>query len=422
MHVRTMIAAVASAFVCLHCHDRGAETEAGLPCEVDAILRRRCQSCHGDPPSFGAPMPLVSFADLHAPSTLDPAQKVYQRVAVRIHDDAAPMPPAPNALLDTAARRTLSRWIQAGAPAANEACAPGGDTDTPSGPPLPCQPDRKLAPSAPIPIPAAADTLRCYGIDVDAASKRHVIAVAPRIDNVSLLHHMTLFQANGPFSATPTDCGPNGELGWRALSVWAPGANPIVLPPEAGFPEEGTTHYVVQVHYQNLNHLQGHEDTSGFDLCTTSELRPNDADVLVFGTQSFSIPAHGDLDIGCCYDAPAALEGRTLIYALPHMHRLGTRISTVLSAGGEELDLGERSPYQSGNQYWSPINATAHTGNRITTRCTWKNDRPFDVGFGESDNDEMCWSFTLYYPKAPASFEWTHPALSSVCKPFAELP
>ena len=418
MHVRIVIAAVAPALVGIGCRDRGADESAGLPCGVEAILRQQCQACHGDPPRFGAPIPLVSFADLHAPSTLDPAQKVYQRVGVRIHDDAAPMPPPPSPSLSDADRKALARWIAAGAPSSDEACTPGDPSPAPIDTPLSCKPDRRLAPAAPIPVPTAADTLRCYGIDVTPGSKRHVIAVAPRIDDAALLHHLTLFQANGPVSSTPEDCGPNGALGWRALSVWAPGAQPIELPPEAGFPEEGTTHYVVQVHYQNLNHLDGHMDTSGFDLCTTAELRPNDADVLAFGTQSFTIPAQSQLDIGCCYEAPAALEGRSLIYALPHMHRLGTSIATVLENGVDpEVDLGKRSPWQTGNQYWSPISAVVHEGDRITTRCTWKNTKPFDVGFGESDDDEMCWSFTLYYPKAPASFDWTLPSQSSVCKP-----
>jgi hypothetical protein len=41
---------------------------AGLPCDVQSVLSMRCGSCHGVVPAQGAPMSLVSYADLTAPS------------------------------------------------------------------------------------------------------------------------------------------------------------------------------------------------------------------------------------------------------------------------------------------------------------------------------------------------------------------
>jgi hypothetical protein len=81
----------------------------GLPCDVDAVLARSCRSCHAEAPKFGAPMPLVSLADLQAAAPSDPSRKVYELVAERIHDDARPMPPPPNARLG-ADEATIDAW------------------------------------------------------------------------------------------------------------------------------------------------------------------------------------------------------------------------------------------------------------------------------------------------------------------------
>jgi hypothetical protein len=78
-----------------------------------------------------------------------------------------------------------------------------------------------------------------------------------------------------PVSSKPhvDDCPANGQDGWRFMSIWTPGAEAVELPTQAGFPLEGS-HYVVQVHYENIQHPQGHHDSSGFDLRTTDQLRP----------------------------------------------------------------------------------------------------------------------------------------------------
>jgi hypothetical protein len=181
---------------------------------------------------------------------------------------------------------------------------------------------------------------------------------------------------------------------------------------------EGTTHYVVQVHYENVGHKKNHRDTSGFDLCTTDTLRPNDAALVVFGAESFDVPPHGSLDITCDYPVPPELDVRTLLYALPHMHTMGTLIETTLEP--EKLDLGKRDPWTYGNQYWTKLepDTVMHAGDTVKTRCAWVNPTSADVPYGESVGHEMCSSFTIYYPAVAASgFAWGLPQLQSQCHP-----
>lgn len=80
---------------------------SALPCDVDAVLAKNCRQCHSSPPSFGAPMPLLTLADLRGEAKSGGGKKVFERVGVRIHDDAAPMPQAPNPRLSPADTATL---------------------------------------------------------------------------------------------------------------------------------------------------------------------------------------------------------------------------------------------------------------------------------------------------------------------------
>ena len=88
---------------------------AGLPCDVAALLATRCGSCHSDPPGGGAPMGLVTYAQLLAPSVGDPTRTVAQVALARMRDTSRPMPPA-NVLPETDVAPFAS-WLEAGAPA-----------------------------------------------------------------------------------------------------------------------------------------------------------------------------------------------------------------------------------------------------------------------------------------------------------------
>src|ERR1700733_12775540 len=84
-------------------------TSTGLPCDVARGLETRCQKCHAATPAFGAPMPLVTYDDTQRPAKSDPAQAVWQRMKVPLHDTATPMPPdGPLAAADLAA---LDAWL-----------------------------------------------------------------------------------------------------------------------------------------------------------------------------------------------------------------------------------------------------------------------------------------------------------------------
>jgi hypothetical protein len=68
------------------------------------------------------------------------------------------------------------------------------------------------------------------------------------------------------------------------------------------------------------------------------------------------------------------------------------------------------------NQSWFPIAATLKPGDRVATRCSWTNTDDEPVYFGDAAADEMCYGFTLYYPRiTDPAWNWTMPASQAAC-------
>jgi hypothetical protein len=93
----------------------GVATASDLPCDIDQILASSCRSCHGATPTAGAPMSLVTYANLSAPAKSDPSKSVAALCVARITSTSAPMPPTPP-LLSAADIATFQSWVAAGLP------------------------------------------------------------------------------------------------------------------------------------------------------------------------------------------------------------------------------------------------------------------------------------------------------------------
>jgi hypothetical protein len=396
----------------------GPAAGATLPCDVDAVLATSCRTCHSDPPKYGAPLPLVTFADLHADAKLTPGKKVFEQVGLRIHDDAAPMPPAANPRLSPADKATLDAWVAAGAPAGTTACTgPSASAGGPS--PLSCTPDQRIRPATKFAMTSEKDLYVCYGFDTNAASKRHVIAGAPRIDNPKIVHHVLLYQTDTAVSGTPAPCGGGGGKGWRLVTGWAPGGKNFELPPEAGFAEEsGTTHWAVQIHYNNAQGLVGEVDETGYDLCTTDQLRANDADILATGTYDITIPPRTVTETTCEVAFPQSYSPIKVVASWAHMHKLGRAAYAKRVRGGQETPLLDAPTYDfSAGAGASTVDVDVAGGDTLRTMCRWQNGGDTTVKFGEGTADEMCFAFLTYYPKiTDKNFTWRAPSLPAFSK------
>jgi hypothetical protein len=150
--------------------------------------------------------------------------------------------------------------------------------------------------------------------------------------------------------------------------------------------------------------------------------------VLAFGTQKITIPPtppgapHYALD--CSVTVPSFFGGIHLVASMPHMHKLGTEMSTELLAGGPTgpaTDLGTVKGWSFNTQAWLPIGdgtgtVVAKAGDVVRTRCVWNNTTGGEVRFGPNTADEMCYSFTTYYPRIESDrWSWALPAYAATC-------
>lgn len=113
----------------------GTTAASGLPCDVDALLAKSCRGCHVA--GGAAPMPLVTYEDLVAPSKSDPAKDVATASIERLRSDTRPMPPPPAARVPSAEIVVLEKWVAAGEPRGECGAAPDtpgadGGAQTPS--------------------------------------------------------------------------------------------------------------------------------------------------------------------------------------------------------------------------------------------------------------------------------------------------
>jgi hypothetical protein len=284
---------------------------------------------------------------------------------------------------------------------------------------------------------ATGDEYVCYGVEIMRPTPTHVIGFSPRIDNSSIVHHIVLFESDTAVSSTPAPCSAGGSLRWRMVTGWAPGGKGFELPPEAGFKvatmgDAEATHYVMQIHYSNPQALANQKDHSGFDLCTSAP-RANEADVVAFGTQKITIPPGSDTVADCSVSVQDQFPYNLfkdvhIIAAMPHMHKLGVTMSTTLHSGsptGPASDLGTITSWSFSTQAWVEIKGpdgkgiVPKAGDTIETRCEWKNTTDAEVRYGQNTSDEMCYSFTTYYPKVVVPqnlWSWAAPAAASTCK------
>jgi len=396
----------------------------GLPCDVADVLETHCQTCHSSPPQFGAPMALMTRADLLAAPVgngKDTASRVADLVVSRTA--AGEMPPPPDVALSEADQATLASYVQSGLPESSDTCGTGGGGTGGGEPTLDCTPDTTLKPTAPFEMPAdKSDLYVCFGLEMQNDVQRQITAIAPLIDNTTIIHHILLLQAPEAVSSQGEPCD-FINTGWKLVYAWGPGTGPLVLPKEAGYPvgPNDPGHFVLQVHYNNILGLEGEKDQSGIQFCTTTDLRPNDADIMAFGGINFpAIDPNQQKKLKCTTPIPQLLSPYMPLHIFrtwPHMHKLGVALDTQLTKANGDVSMLVDSPnYDFNYQVGYKSDAVLDVGDTVTTHCTWNNTTSSAVGFGENTDDEMCFDFVSYYPRVTSnSWNWLLPSYAANC-------
>lgn len=240
--------------------------------------------------------------------------------------------------------------------------------------------------------PGSADTYKCIRIpvteDIWVSGFR---AIAP-----PGTHHTVITISKNGSQVGEYDCSV-GSLDLQML--YASGVGTA----ELNFPE-GVAMKIAAGQFINLNlHLFNASDTplagtSGIEVYRRDPAGVvHEADMTFSGTTNIDIPSDGqphEVSGGC------QLSQQWNIFTVwPHMHQHATKQSFEVTQAGTVTKLLDNKPYSFEEQINYPIQTmTLNPGDRIKTTCTYVNNTGVPLRFGDSSNEEMCFTGMYKYP------------------------
>lgn len=245
--------------------------------------------------------------------------------------------------------------------------------------------------------PGSGDRYKCVRFTVAADTYiTNIMSQAP-----SGSHHAVLSIANGNVA------GPDGEydcqvstLGTVMLYASGVGTSPLDFPAGVGVRIAAGTQLHLNLHLYNASDdpLSG---DSAILVRQQATPPPMLAEMVFAGKFLFQIPANNQpyTTSGGC----TANRDYTLFAVWPHQHKLGTHHKFEIVRAGTPTVLHD-APFNFEEQsyYLQTPEVQVRQGDEIRVTCTWVNDTGSPVNFGDSSDQEMCFSGLYRYP-APAS-------------------
>jgi hypothetical protein len=366
-------------------------------------------------------MPLVSWQDFQRTAPKDSSIRVYQSVADRIHRNGSGRMPETGSL-SSAEMSTLDAWIAAGAPAGDNCgvtpprdgggVRDGALPDAPTDEDTTCvefrahgqqgvSGDKSPFDTGTLILPPT-EFYACFNFTSPWKEAVQGLQFATIIDNSETLHHWLFYQTMLPVTdGSFIMC--DGQHPLQALVTgWAPGNQDLELPPDVGLElAPPTGNYVLELHYNNPAG-KPFKDASGVRICASKKFRPKTASITWTGTERINIPprATGSAS-GKCIPGRVNMGPNDPIHifaAWPHMHKLGSRMQTVINrvGGGQEVLIDK--PFNFASQVSYPTPAMLNPGDTLLTTCHYDNTTAGAVAFGPSTTQEMCYDFLYAYP------------------------
>lgn len=302
---------------------------------------------------------------------------------------------------------TLRRWVLAGAPEGDPARAPME------------RPPETVPFRADLRLPMPGDYTPDFSRSTTGADDYHCFVLSRGVDRTlwitgydlepgvrAMVHHANVHAVPAasaamlPAGAQGYSCfGGAGLSGSRTVSVWVPGTPPTKFPANTAIEVQAGEALVVQMHYYRYmpgGALPADRSTMLFEL---TPVRPPRLAQMVGpgGPGNFSIPARtsGHV-IGGTWTVPAR---GTLWGVLPHMHKIGRRITVrVGDACAVDIpawDFHWQQLYFYRQMGGIPVNA----GQLTSIACEYDNAGSATVTNGEGSDEEMCGAPFFYTPE-----------------------
>lgn len=263
-------------------------------------------------------------------------------------------------------------------------------------------------------------------------TKKHITMFEASVQpgNEGLVHHFVVYECHGDFNDTHFgagyDCVSSANMPLRGcyinnmVAAWGIGGEAFYFPPKAGFPigtSDSPKYYMMEVHYNNPEGVEGRNDSSGVRFHYTSNIRQYDAGTLSVGDASSNflvIPPKQKswLSVGFCpkecnqepMKASTLRDGGIYVFAaFLHTHLQGVAAWTKHYRNGVELpEIARDDNYDFNFQDIQVLQKEVHIkpGDDVVHYCKYQTmDRNNLVVGGLSTSNEMCLDIMFYYPQ-----------------------
>lgn len=371
--------------------------EAAWQSEVAPLVAQHCGSCHGEEPSFGAPVSLVDYV-----SVLDNGVtgRLNDHIVERLMTHTMPPVGAPRPPQDVL--EAITEWASCGEQTPDAA---GGLTvsvppvrspeTAPEGMPF----FDMTAPDFPV-GPTVLDHYQCWTFEVPLTEPSLIKRFEILIDEARVLHHAVLLRdTDGTAPDEPFTCF-SMPAGSDYLYAWAPGQDAIEFD-EGGLRVDPGERFVLQIHYNNGPGIEDVQDSSGVRMYH-GPLGGTEYGMIAVGPIDFSVPARSTQDVtGTCTFS----EDATVFAGLPHMHEIGAGFQQdIVRVDGSRETLVELSGWSFETQLFYEMPTTLAPGDQLITTCRFDNPTDSEVSVGTGTQDEMCFNFMYVTPPPTARF------------------
>ncbi|MBK9030714.1 MAG: hypothetical protein IPL61_05140 [Myxococcales bacterium] len=222
-------------------------------------------------------------------------------------------------------------------------------------------------------------------------------------------HHTVLTRYSGsqPDGTVRCNVGTNGQSMIYGSGVGSPD---FTFPTGVGLHLTAGTRLLLNLHLYNAGD-QVLTGTSGtlIQEATAAEIQNVGEIVLAGPTATLTVPTGTSTQSGTCNISSITNQPIQVFALSQHMHKLGTNLRSVITRSGSPDIVLQDIPYNFEQQTFQLVApfVELRPGDVLTTSCTYNNTTGATVRFGDSSNDEMCFTDLFYYPAQGANFVCT---------------
>lgn len=238
------------------------------------------------------------------------------------------------------------------------------------------------------------DTYKCVRVTIPNDTYiTNIISQAPTGS-----HHAVLSIAGSNGTS-----GPDGEydcqvstLGTVMLYASGIGTSPLDFPTGVGIKIAAGTQIHLNLHLYNASD-QPISGDSAILVKQSATQPPTLAEMVFAGKFLFQIPSNNQpyTTSGGC----TANRNYTLFAVWPHQHRLGTHHRfEVIRGGNQVFQYDGAFNFMEQAYYRQNPEVQVMQGDTIRTTCTWVNNTGTQISFGDSSDQEMCFTGLYRYP------------------------